>query len=43
MWVEENMEVGNVIIYKLKDRRFDCASIDGFIEAPNHTYNLQNQ
>ena len=43
MWVEENMEVGNVIIYKLKDRRFDCASIDGFIDATNPTNNLQNQ
>lgn len=37
------MEVGNVIIYKLGGRRFDCVSIDGFIEATNHTYNLQNQ
>lgn len=29
---------GCVMAYKFKGRRFDCGSIDGFIEATNHTY-----
>ena len=29
---------GNVIAYKFKGRRFDCGSIDGFIEATNYCY-----
>ncbi len=32
---------GNVIGYKFAGRRFDCGSIDGFIEATNYTYNAQ--
>lgn len=30
---------GNVIGYKFQGRRFDCGSIEGFIEATNFTYN----
>jgi len=30
---------GNVIAYKFKGRRFDCGSIEGFVEATNYFYN----
>lgn len=33
---------GGVIGYKFKGRRFDCGSVDGFIEATNYTYQQQN-
>jgi len=33
---------GKVIGYRFKGRRFDCGSVDGFIEATNYTYNLQS-
>lgn len=29
---------GNVIGYKFKGRRFDCGSMDGFVEATNYCY-----
>lgn len=29
---------GRVIGYRFKGRRFDCGSVDGFIEATNYTY-----
>ena len=29
-------KLGNVIAYKFKGRRFDCGSIEGFLEANNH-------
>jgi UTP--glucose-1-phosphate uridylyltransferase len=29
---------GRVLGYRFKGRRFDCGSIDGFIEATNHNY-----
>ncbi len=32
---------GKVIGYRFKGRRFDCGSVDGFIEATNYTYKLQ--
>lgn len=32
---------GKVIGYKFSGNRFDCGSIDGFIEATNFTYNAQ--
>lgn len=32
---------GRVIGYRFKGRRFDCGSVDGFIEATNYTYKLQ--
>ncbi len=31
---------GMVIAYKFKGRRFDCGSVDGFVEATNYFYNL---
>lgn len=33
---------GMVLAYKFKGRRFDCGSIDGFIEATNYYYNKSN-
>jgi len=32
---------GKVIAYRFKGQRFDCGSIDGFVEATNYFYNLQ--
>ena len=32
---------GNVIAYQFEGRRFDCGSIDGYIEATNYTYRKQ--
>jgi len=29
---------GRVLAYKFQGRRFDCGSIDGFVEATNHCY-----
>lgn len=29
---------GNVIAYKFKGKRFDCGSIDGFVDATNYVY-----
>lgn len=34
---------GRVIGYKFSGRRFDCGSIDGFIEATNFTYKAQSR
>lgn len=31
---------GMVLAYKFKGKRFDCGSIDGFVEATNYVYNL---
>ena len=30
---------GRVIAYKFKGKRFDCGSVDGFVEATNYFYN----
>ncbi len=30
---------GSVIAYKFKGKRFDCGSVDGFVEATNYFYN----
>ncbi|PID47879.1 MAG: UTP--glucose-1-phosphate uridylyltransferase [Proteobacteria bacterium] len=32
---------GMVLAYKFKGRRFDCGSIDGFVEATNYIYKLK--
>lgn len=34
---------GMVIGYKFKGRRFDCGSVDGFVEATNYFYNLSSE
>jgi len=31
-----------VIAYKFKGRRFDCGSVNGFVEATNYFYGLQD-
>ncbi|MFT7471775.1 MAG: UTP--glucose-1-phosphate uridylyltransferase [Kiritimatiellia bacterium] len=33
---------GKVIGYRFKGRRFDCGSVDGFIDATNYTYKEQS-
>ena len=32
---------GNVIAFKFAGKRFDCGSVDGFVEATNYFYNKQ--
>ena len=32
-------QAGKVIAYKFKGKRFDCGSVDGFVEATNYFYN----
>jgi len=29
---------GRVLGYKFKGRRFDCGSVEGFVDATNHCY-----
>ncbi|WP_294951871.1 UTP--glucose-1-phosphate uridylyltransferase GalU [Sulfurovum sp.] len=35
----EQAKAGRVIAYKFKGKRFDCGSVDGFVEATNYFYN----
>jgi len=35
----EQAKSGKVIAYKFKGKRFDCGSVDGFVEATNYFYN----
>jgi len=32
---------GKVIAYKFEGKRFDCGSVDGFVEATNFFYNME--
>ncbi len=34
---------GMVLAYKFKGKRFDCGSVDGFVEATNYFYNLEKE
>ena len=34
----EQAKTGCVLAYRFKGRRFDCGSIDGFVEATNYVY-----
>jgi UTP--glucose-1-phosphate uridylyltransferase len=34
---------GMVLAYKFKGKRFDCGSIDGFVEATNYVYELEKK
>jgi len=34
----EQAKQGNVIAYKFEGKRFDCGSVDGFVEATNYFY-----
>ncbi|WP_455756668.1 UTP--glucose-1-phosphate uridylyltransferase GalU [Sulfurimonas sp.] len=38
----EQAKQGNVIAYKFKGKRFDCGSVDGFVEATNYFYKHSN-
>ncbi len=38
----EQAKQGKVIAYKFKGKRFDCGSVDGFVEATNYFYNQGN-
>jgi len=33
---------GMVLAYKFEGKRFDCGSVDGYVQATNHLYNLEN-
>ncbi|MCF6331354.1 MAG: UTP--glucose-1-phosphate uridylyltransferase GalU [Sulfurimonas sp.] len=35
----EQAKQGNVIAYKFKGKRFDCGSVNGFVQATNYFYN----
>jgi len=39
----EQAKKRKVIAYKFKGKRFDCGSVDGFVEATNYFYNLQKE
>jgi UTP--glucose-1-phosphate uridylyltransferase len=39
----EMAKKGMVMAYKFKGKRFDCGSIDGFVEATNYFYNLKKE
>jgi UTP--glucose-1-phosphate uridylyltransferase len=34
---------GMVLAYKFKGKRFDCGSVDGFVEATNYFYGLEKE
>ena len=38
----EQAKQGKVIAYKFKGKRFDCGSVDGFVEATNYFYDKSN-
>ena len=37
----EQAKQGNVIAYKFQGKRFDCGSVNGFVEATNYFYNKE--
>ena len=39
----EQAKQGRVIAYKFQGNRFDCGSIDGFVEATNYFYNKEKE
>ena len=36
--LKKQAQKGCVLAYRFKGRRFDCGSIDGFVDATNHCY-----
>jgi UTP--glucose-1-phosphate uridylyltransferase len=36
--LDQQARQGAVLAYKFKGRRFDCGSVDGFVEATNYVY-----
>jgi len=39
----EQAKHGRVLAYKFKGKRFDCGSLDGFVEATNYCYNTYHK
>lgn len=39
----EQAKKGMVLGYKFKGKRFDCGSMDGFVEATNYFYNMEKE
>jgi UTP--glucose-1-phosphate uridylyltransferase len=39
----EQAKKGMVLAYKFKGRRFDCGSVEGFVEATNYFYELDKK
>ena len=39
----EQSKKGMVLAYKFKGKRFDCGSIEGFVEATNYVYGLEKK
>jgi len=39
----EQAQKGMVIAYKFNGKRFDCGSVDGFVEATNYFYDLEKK
>ncbi|KAB7886216.1 UTP--glucose-1-phosphate uridylyltransferase GalU [Poseidonibacter ostreae] len=39
----EQAKNGMVLAYKFEGKRFDCGSVDGFVEATNYFYNLEKK
>lgn len=39
----EQAKKGMVLAYKFKGKRFDCGSIEGFVEATNYVYELEKK
>lgn len=39
----EQAKNGMVLAYKFKGERFDCGSVDGFVKATNHFYELEKK
>lgn len=39
----EQAKQGMVLAYKFKGKRFDCGSIEGFVEATNYVYGLEKK
>ena len=39
----EQAKQGKVIAYKFKGKRFDCGSVDGFVEATNYFYHKRKE
>ena len=41
--INEQCHRGMVLGYKFKGRRFDCGSLDGYVEATNHVYEMMSK
>jgi len=41
--LRDQAKKGMVIAYRFKGKRFDCGSVDGFVEATNYFYDLEHK